>query len=368
MKTTSQPNFQTPSNLVEHQPASDRLYDVPVSGFERFDLAFQQILTDLLENGAVIASGTSKSIGADKKTREILNYSFQLRNLQERLLTNLKRPLNLTGALGRFLWMMAGSDRLAEIEYYEPKVRYFSDDGITVPGSNYGTRLLEPRPGVNQVTNIIQLLKEQLHTRRAAATIYQPEDSGRDSKDIPCTFGLIYNLRNDRLHATTIMRSNNAWVLLPYNVFEFTLLAEVIAAEVGVEVGTYHHFAASMHLYENDFSAANAAARETISGNPIAMPPVPRESPWKNLQALLKFEIKLRSKHSGLTKTTFRAYVNEARGLGIFWSDLALILVVHALRMAERLDLCEQVLNEVPPPFRQLLDGYYGPLFQNTRT
>lgn len=164
--------------------------------------------------------------------------------------------------------MMAGNDRLDDVRFYESAglggdrsqgVGRFSDDRLAITGSNYGQRLFRPRPGLDQVESCVRLIRQDPNTRRAAMTVYQPEDAGRESGDIPCTFGVLLGPRDGRLHQTVVMRSNNAWHLLPYNIFEFTLLGEVIASEVNLELGTYHHFAVSMHLYSRNLEQATTA-------------------------------------------------------------------------------------------------------------
>jgi thymidylate synthase len=348
------------------EPTVAPMVDAPPTSLANLDEAFVTVLSDLLYQGIAVRAGSSLSVGSEKLTRELLNDSFELSSGRDRLLYNPRKPINLTGALGRFVWMMSGSDRLSDIQYYEPKVTFFSDDGITVPGSNYGTRLFEARPGLNQITNVIHLLKECKHTRRAAATICHPEDTGRKSRDIPCTFGLLYNVRDGLLHSTTIMRSNNAWILLPYNVFEFSLLAEIIAAEVGVEPGPYYHFAASMHIYESDFSLAENALNIECLRNRAQMPRVPIDRPWHRLQELLRYEIQLRTNYAGLNAGTYKPFLKAAEDLGDFWDQLGLILLVHALRKVDERDLCQEVLAQIGEPYKQFLDGHYAAYLQET--
>jgi thymidylate synthase len=215
------------------------------------DDAYAGTLQDLLEEGSVSQQGESLSVGSGKETKEILNYAVAITSPRERLVFNAKRKLNLPAAVARFVWMMAASDRLADIAFYEDKVRKFSDNGITIPGSSYGQRILNPRPGLNQLESVIDRLKKDAGSRRAAISVYQAEDAMRESSDIPCTFGLFYHVREGRLLTTTLMRSNNAFLLLPYNIFEFSLLAEVVAAELEIPLGTLTHHAISMHVYDH---------------------------------------------------------------------------------------------------------------------
>ncbi len=106
-----------------------------------------------------------------------------------------------------------------------------------MPGSNYGMRLFQPKPNLNQIDGVIKRLQKDRAMRRAAMVVWIPEDAVRESKDIPCAFGSFCVIRDGHLVFITVMRSNNALILLPYNAFEFTLFAEIIATEAGVKLG-----------------------------------------------------------------------------------------------------------------------------------
>ena len=64
----------------------------------------------------------------------------------------------------------------------------------------------------------------------------------------------MFQIRNGALHMTTVMRSNDAVWGFCNDVFAFTCLQELIANELGVKLGQYHHFAASLHVYERHFN------------------------------------------------------------------------------------------------------------------
>ena len=46
------------------------------------------------------------------------------------------------------------------------------------------------------------------------------------------------------------MRSNDVYLGLPHDVFSFTMIQEIVARLLGVEMGDYTHFAGSLHLYD----------------------------------------------------------------------------------------------------------------------
>lgn len=95
------------------------------------DAAIYHTLSDILRYG--LTTGTISD-----GQRELISYQTGLARPLARITFHAARPLNITSAVARFSWMVAGSDRLADIAFYEPKVMDYSDDHLTVPGSDYG--------------------------------------------------------------------------------------------------------------------------------------------------------------------------------------------------------------------------------------
>lgn len=297
------------------------------------DVALKSTLARVLRDGAdVEGSGKSASLATKNASKEILAYQIVVENTRDRVVRNPKYPLNAVTAIARFVWMMAGSDRLADIAYYEPRVSHYTDDGISIPGSSYGHRIVQVRPGINQLTSGIERLKENLSSRRVAITIFQPEDVVRDSHDIPCAFGLFYHVRGARLYSTLVMRSNNAVALLPFNIFEFSLLAEVVACETGVEPGPFVYQAASMHVFEPDFVRARDIIAETVPSYP-AMSPMPHAPrPLDQIASLIKLEAQMRHKSAGIGKQNVNEWIEKGHELHSYWRQFYYVLLAHVVR------------------------------------
>jgi hypothetical protein len=88
------------------------------------------------------------------------------------------------------------------------------------------------------------------------------------SKDVPCTISIQLLIRDRKLHMIVNMRSNDVVWGLPYDVFSFTCLQEAflyMLQERGVPVddlGSYHHHAGSLHIYDTHFELAKDVAAE----------------------------------------------------------------------------------------------------------
>ena len=142
--------------------------------------------------------------------------------------------------------------------------------------SCYGLRLFAAAPGKqSQFESVVSTLRRDPDSRRAIFTILGGEDINvSDSLGLPCTVSLQVLVRDGKLSMHAMMRSCDAYRGLPYDLFFFTLLQELIAATLGLELGSYTHSAASAHIYESDVSKAERCLQSKFTGKPIEMRPV----------------------------------------------------------------------------------------------
>lgn len=331
---------------------------VPVVGNESLrtqhvDEGFVRTLEFVVDNGHHM--GVDPAEKSRKGSTEVLGFQVIVEDARDRITTNPRKPLNIVGAVARFAWMVAGSDRLEDIAFYEPKVRPYTDNMISVPGSNYGMRLFQPRPGLNQLRGVVQRILDETDSRRAAAVIWTPDDAVRRSNDVPCAFGAFYHVRDGHLVTTTVMRSNNAFLLFPYNAFEFSLIGEMVAAAVGAELGPYVHYAASMHVLDQETDGAREAIRDYSQNPPQRriMPRMPRTpDPLTQAEAVARFEAVLRNDPARLSSKP----VSELRGkaqeaLHPYWLAVYDVLLCHMLVRADRPTEALELSQELPDYF-----------------
>lgn len=160
------------------------------------------------------------------------------------------RDISLPYLFGEMTWYLAGEQSVEFISKFASLWKRISDDGET-SNSAYGN-IMFSRYGFDQFGKVVELLKKDPHSRRAVININVPNPKVIETKDEPCTIMLQFLLRNGKLNCTGVMRSNDIWFGLPYDVVFFTEVQKEIARRLGVEVGTYTHFATSLHVYERD--------------------------------------------------------------------------------------------------------------------
>jgi thymidylate synthase len=132
----------------------------------------------------------------------------------------------------------------------------------------YGTRI------GRQVHQAVAKLREDPETRQAVITLWDPtEDNKPNRRDYPCTVMIQFEVLRKRLCMNVVMRSNDAWRGLPYDVFQFNQLQWTVAHALELMPGLYRHTALSLHLYEDDVVAVEgvqaAPATEPTGREPV---------------------------------------------------------------------------------------------------
>ena len=221
------------------------------------------------------------------------------------------RPIS---CLGELCWYLAGSSSRDFISYYVGP--YGSPLAGKIVSEAYGPRLVGAS---GQLKRVIELLRQRKTTRRAVVQIFDSDDLGES--DVPCTCVLQFLVRRDLLQLHVYMRSNDAFIGLPHDVFCFTMIQELVARDLGIEVGSYKHYAASLHVYNQDLSKLSPFMNEGFQST-IAMPKMPIGEPWSAVADVLRCEESLRTSES-LVPTA------NLNGLDPYWLDLVQLLRVY---------------------------------------
>jgi thymidylate synthase len=128
----------------------------------------------------------------------------------------------------------------------------------------YGPRIYR------QMLAIESRIKRDPATRQGVAVIWRDYDAARfTTNDLPCTVNLHFGLRNDRLEMHTTMRSNDVWLGVPYDIFQFTQLQVALANALDVGVGVYVHDSHSLHIYDRNLEVAAGLHEPSWNQGPV---------------------------------------------------------------------------------------------------
>jgi|GEM_PF-3590991 len=128
-----------------------------------------------------------------------------------------------------------------------------------------------PRIG-DQLELVEQQLRRDPDTRQAVVSLWSETDREPTWKDRPCTTEFQFMIREGRLDVFVFMRANDLWTGTCYDVFQFGQIQAAMAHVLGIEPGTYHHYATSLHIYERDLEKFEAVRRweADAGGSPVA--------------------------------------------------------------------------------------------------
>lgn len=270
------------------------------------------VLNDVYE--ALLRGGvhnTSTSGGS----LELLGVTLRIAKPRARLSRSQTRARPFS-ALGELLWYLSGSDEATFVGAYIPF--YVKEGKPTIVNGAYGPRI-KTRHGFDQLQAVTDMMRRKDGSRRSVIQLYEAKDLlADDDVDIPCTTTMQFHRRGNILHMTVTMRSNDAYLGLPHDVFCFTMLQELVASELGLELGEYIHMVGSMHLYDQDKDKAERYRKEGYQ-RAAEMPTMPRSEPFRKVEDLLAFERKVRAGQE----------VDPDAELGDpYWSDLGRLIQI----------------------------------------
>ena len=200
--------------------------------------------------------------------------------------------MNPAFALAEVVWIVCGRNDSAFLNYFNPNLPRLAGNGATYRGA-YGHRLRKHFK-IDQLERAYRVLSADCDSRQVVLQIWDSaedmprEDGTAQAQDVPCNIAALLKLREGHLEWTQIMRSNDLVLGLPHNIVQFSSLQEVLAGWLGVEVGSYHHFTDSLHLYERDAPVSDRIALRPLPPNveSIALQKATSERSFSNLAAL----------------------------------------------------------------------------------
>lgn len=218
------------------------------------DIIYNTICNKLVQDGKEV-----------RGTKELNNFSFELTDIKNNVINI--RNISKAYLCAELTWYMLARNDVAFISPFAGLWGRISDDGV-ISYSAYGDIIFK-RHGFNQIDKIIELLAKDPDSRRAVVNFNVPNINVIETKDEICTIALQFYIRDNKLNCTGIMRSNDVWYGLPYDVVFFTEIQKYIAHRLNIEYGSYIHNVISLHCYErnyNDmFKIFNTIASEKIS-------------------------------------------------------------------------------------------------------
>ncbi|MDO5456840.1 MAG: thymidylate synthase [Atopococcus tabaci] len=109
---------------------------------------------------------------------------------------------------------------------------------------------------IDQISNVIDLIKNNPDSRRMIVSAWNPEDIPSMALP-PCHTLFQFYVSEGRLSCQLYQRSADIFLGVPFNIASYALLTHLIAHETGLEVGDFIHTLGDAHLYSNHLDQIN---------------------------------------------------------------------------------------------------------------
>jgi len=279
---------------------------------DKFNYPLVSTLDDLLNASyKYILENGEKIYGKRGSIREVLNFAITLSNPRSRVSRSLDRRL-VKSKFAEFAWFLSEDSNKNYIKPYISIYNKEESENNKILGA-YGPKIFGRIHGkVSQYERICEQILARKETKQAFLVLSNDTDFKVNMDEYsspPCTIGLHFLVRKNKLNLTAYMRSNDAYFGLPHDLFCFTMLQEMISIRTNIPLGTYTHICSSLHLYEDKINRAKSYLEEGFYEG-ISMP-------------------KMTEYNDKILNTVVNSYNDKIQGISIdnltpYWSDYIL--------------------------------------------
>lgn len=223
---------------------------------------------------AILIEVSEIADGWEKLVRKIMKEGTEIRDERGSLtkeilnvMVSIENPLGKSRSNNYFLNNL--TDKLAGIrDIRVPEGYFWSGDKLEIYSEQfissdlqgfvytYGNRLRAHFNDVDQIQEAIDRLKNCKESRRAISVTWDPV-TDTQSEEVPCMILVDFKIRDNKLYTTALWRSHDIYGAWFPNAVGLTYLAQYVAGEVGLDLGSITIHSISAHIYEVNFKEAS---------------------------------------------------------------------------------------------------------------
>lgn len=220
----------------------------------------QQYL-DLLEH--VLEYGVKKSDRTGTGTISVFGYQMRF-DLQKGFPVLTTKKLHLRSIIYELLWFLKGDTNIGYLNENRVSIwdEWANEQGDL--GPIYGSQWRNwNNEGVDQIAEVIQLIKSNPDSRRMMVTAWNPGVLPRSGMSFsenvaagnaalpPCHAFFQFYVANGKLSCQMYQRSCDIFLGVPFNIASYSLLTMMMAQVTGLKPGEFIHTLGDAHIYTN---------------------------------------------------------------------------------------------------------------------
>lgn len=208
---------------------------------------YLDLLKEIKENGTVKTDRTG--VG----TKSIFGHQMRF-NLQDGFPLLTTKKVFLKGIIYELLWFLNG----------DTNIKFLTDNGVHIwdewadengdLGYVYGKqwRSWETTNGrvIDQISQIVDLIKNNPDSRRILVTAWNPADIDKMALP-PCHCLFQFYVADGKLSCQLYQRSADTFLGVPFNIASYALLTMMLAQVCGLQPGEFIHTTGDTHIYLN---------------------------------------------------------------------------------------------------------------------
>ncbi|MDH5473700.1 MAG: thymidylate synthase [Gammaproteobacteria bacterium] len=228
-------------------------------------------------------NGCQKGDRTGTGTKSVFGYQMRF-DLSEGFPLVTTKKCHLKSIIHELLWFLKG----------ETNTKYLTDNGVSIwnewatnegaLGPVYGYQWRNwPAPNghhIDQISEVIQLLKEKPNSRRIIVSAWNvadlPDESISPQENVkqgrmalaPCHAFFQFYVAEGKLSCQLYQRSADIFLGVPFNIASYALLTMMVAQVTGLKPGDFVHTLGDAHLYNNHLEQAALQ----LSRQPYSLP------------------------------------------------------------------------------------------------
>lgn len=222
----------------------------------------QQYL-DLLHH--ILEEGMVKTDRTGTGTKSIFGHQMRF-NLEDGFPLLTTKKLHLKSIIYELLWFLKGDTNVKYLQEHGVRIwnEWADENGDLGPVYGHQWRSWPDHHGgtIDQIQNVIDLIKHHPDSRRMLVTAWNPADISEMALP-PCHCLFQFYVADGRLSLQLYQRSADTFLGVPFNIASYALLLQMMAQVTGLKAGDFIHTTGDTHLYLNHIEQAKLQLTRT---------------------------------------------------------------------------------------------------------
>ena len=213
----------------------------------------------------ILDEGIEKTDRTGTGTKSIFGHQMRF-NLEEGFPLLTTKKLHLKSIIYELLWFLKGDTNIKYLKEHGVRIwdEWADEDGNLGPVYGHQWRSWPDYNGgtIDQIQNVINLIKHHPDSRRMMVTAWNPAEIEQMALP-PCHCLFQFYVADGRLSLQLYQRSADTFLGVPFNIASYALLLQMMAQVTGLQVGEFIHTTGDTHLYLNHIEQAKLQLTRT---------------------------------------------------------------------------------------------------------